>query len=44
MREHEPPIMPVQFVYSANRQMPKKLRAFLDFVGPRLKERIIFDP
>ncbi len=44
MRDHEPPIMPVQFVYSANRQMPKKLRAFLDFVGSRLKQRIIFDP
>ncbi len=44
LQGYEPPIMPVQFVYSADRQMPKKLRAFLDFVGPRLKDRIVFNP
>ncbi|MFM9975552.1 MAG: LysR substrate-binding domain-containing protein [Beijerinckiaceae bacterium] len=44
LRDYEPPILPVQLVYSANRQMPKKLRAFLDFVGPRLKDRIVFQP
>jgi DNA-binding transcriptional LysR family regulator len=42
LRDYEPPILPAQLVYSANRQMPKKLRAFLDFVGPRLRDRIVF--
>ena len=37
----EPPVLPVQLIYTANRLMPKKLRAFLDFVGPRLRERIV---
>jgi DNA-binding transcriptional LysR family regulator len=44
LRDCEPPVLPVQLVYSGNRQMPKKLRAFLDYVGPRLKNRIVFNP
>lgn len=44
LRDYEPPILPVQLVYSTSRQMPKKLRAFLDFVSPRLRERIVFQP
>jgi DNA-binding transcriptional LysR family regulator len=35
-----PPSQPVSFVYSPNRFMPVKLRAFLDFVLPRLKARL----
>lgn len=44
LRDHEPPVLPVQLVYLVNRQMPKKLRAFLDFVGPRLRDRTVFEP
>ena len=34
------PPQPVNFVYSPNRFMPAKLRAFLDFAVPRLRERL----
>ena len=33
----QPPPQPVSFVYSPNRFMPAKLRAFLDFASPRLR-------
>jgi DNA-binding transcriptional LysR family regulator len=36
----QPPPQPVSFVYSPNRFMPAKLRAFLDFAAPRLKARL----
>ncbi|MEH2560584.1 LysR family transcriptional regulator [Bradyrhizobium sp. AZCC 2289] len=35
--EFQPPSMPVNLVYAANRFLPIKTRAFLDFAGPRLK-------
>ncbi|HKB95579.1 MAG TPA: LysR substrate-binding domain-containing protein [Rhizomicrobium sp.] len=35
---YQPPPRPVSLVYSSNRFMPIKLRAFLDFAVPRLKE------
>ena len=35
-----PPPQPISFVYSPNRFMPVKLRAFLDFVLPRLRARL----
>jgi DNA-binding transcriptional LysR family regulator len=35
-----PPRMPVQLVHAAHRQQPIKLRAFLDYVAPRLQERL----
>nr|WP_277923362.1 LysR family transcriptional regulator [Sphingomonas sp. CARO-RG-8B-R24-01] len=35
-----PPAMPVQLVHAAHQQQPLKLRAFLDFVAPRLQERL----
>jgi DNA-binding transcriptional LysR family regulator len=37
LSEFEPPAMPVNLVYAANRFLPIKVRAFLDFAAPRLK-------
>lgn len=37
---HRPPPVPISFVYPSNRFMAVKLRAFLDFALPRLKERL----
>src|SRR5262249_28980694 len=36
----QPEPLPVSFVYSPNRFMPVKLRAFLDFAVPRLRARL----
>lgn len=44
MRACEPPALPVQLVYPHGRLVPRKLRAFLDFVHPRLKASLVFDP
>jgi DNA-binding transcriptional LysR family regulator len=35
--EFQPPSLPVNLVYAANRFLPIKIRAFLDFAAPRLK-------
>lgn len=40
LQDFQPPPIPVSFVYSPNRFMPVKLRAFLDFAIPRLKARL----
>jgi len=40
LQDCQPPPRPVSFVYSPNRFMPVKLRAFLDFAVPRLKARL----
>jgi DNA-binding transcriptional LysR family regulator len=40
---HPPPI-PVSLVYASDRFMPAKLRTFLDFALPRLKERLASGP
>jgi DNA-binding transcriptional LysR family regulator len=40
LQDFVPPPQPVSFVYSPNRFMPVKLRAFLDFALPRLKARL----
>ena len=40
LQDFMPPPRPVSFVYSPNRFMPVKLRAFLDFALPRLKARL----
>ena len=40
LQDFQPPPQPVSFVYSPNRFMPVKLRAFLDFTLPRLKARL----
>ena len=35
----EPPPRPVHLVYNGQSRLPLKLRAFVDFVAPRLRER-----
>ena len=40
LQDFQPPPLPVSFVYSPNRFMPVKLRAFLDFTLPRLRARL----
>ena len=40
LQDFQPPPLPVSFVYSPNRFMPAKLRAFLDFAVPRLRARL----
>ena len=40
LQDFQPPSQPVSFVYSPNRFMPVKLRAFLDFAPPRLRARL----
>jgi DNA-binding transcriptional LysR family regulator len=35
--EFQPAPLPVSLVYAANRFLPIKIRAFLDFAVPRLK-------
>jgi DNA-binding transcriptional LysR family regulator len=40
LQDFMPPPQPVSFVYSPNRFMPVKLRAFLDFALPHLKARL----
>ncbi len=36
----EPPPLPVHLVYHRQKRLPLKLRAFVDFVVPRLRERL----
>ncbi|MET3653182.1 LysR family transcriptional regulator [Dyella japonica] len=40
LQHDEPAPMPVSLVYPGQRQVPLKLRAFLDFATPRLRERL----
>jgi len=40
LREFEPAAAPVSLVYAGQGLLPLKLRAFLDFAGPRLKARL----
>src|SRR5215475_13393478 len=40
LQDFQPPSQPVSLVYSPNRFMPVKLRAFLDFVVPRIRARL----
>jgi len=41
LEEVEPLPTPVSLVYSGQRRLPLKLRAFLDFAAPRLKARLL---
>jgi DNA-binding transcriptional LysR family regulator len=40
LNEYELPAMPVSLIYPSQRQVPLKLRAFLDFAVPRLRQRL----
>jgi DNA-binding transcriptional LysR family regulator len=40
----EPPPIPVSVIYPSQRQVPLKLRAFLDFAVPRLRKRLGYEP
>lgn len=40
LTEFGPPPMPVYLVHAAHQQQPLKLRAFLDYVAPRLQQRL----
>ena len=44
LRDFEPEPAPVSLVYQGSRLMPQKLKAFIDFVLPRLKPKLIFNP
>jgi len=43
LRKFEPAPLPVSLVSPEARLLPQKLKAFTDFVGPRLKARLVFD-
>jgi DNA-binding transcriptional LysR family regulator len=40
LEDFEPPPLPLSLVYPSQRQVPLKLRAFLDFATPRLREML----
>jgi DNA-binding transcriptional LysR family regulator len=40
LEAYEPPPVPVNVIYPGQRQVPLKLRAFLDFVVPKLRKRL----
>lgn len=40
LREYEPAPLPVNLAYAGQRRLPLKLRAFLDYAAPRLRERL----
>ena len=44
LRKFEPAPLPVNLVSVDARLSPQKLRAFMDFIGPRLKARLMFSP
>lgn len=41
LKEFEPRARPVHLVYDAQNRLPLKLRAFVDFVVPRLRQRLV---
>jgi DNA-binding transcriptional LysR family regulator len=41
MQKFEPEPRPVHLVYDRQRRLPLKLRTFVDFVVPRLRERVM---
>lgn len=40
LADFEPPAWPVHLVYRGNARVPLKLRAFMDFAAPRLRQRL----
>ena len=43
LEAYELPLVPVSLIYPSQRQVPLKLRAFLDFSIPRLRERLGYE-
>jgi DNA-binding transcriptional LysR family regulator len=43
LRQYEPPPLPVHLIYVGGGPLPLKVRAFLDFAGPRLKAALEAD-
>ncbi len=43
LRRFEPAPMPISLVHAGQGRLPLKLRAFIDFAAPRLKERLAQD-
>ena len=41
LEEFEPPPVPINLIHVARRQMPLKMRCFIDFAGPRLRQALI---
>ncbi|MEO5615007.1 MAG: LysR family transcriptional regulator [Cypionkella sp.] len=41
LEAHEPPSVPISLVFDGQGALPLKLRAFLDFAGPRIRERMV---
>ena len=44
LRAFEPEPLLVNLVYPSGRLVPKKVKAFLDFVVPRMKQKLVFIP
>lgn len=44
LRQYEPEPLPVSLVYQGGRLIPQKLKAFMDFVVPRMKLQLVFEP
>jgi DNA-binding transcriptional LysR family regulator len=44
LRDHEPDPIPISLVYPSGRLVPQKLRALIDFVTPRMKAKLVFEP
>jgi DNA-binding transcriptional LysR family regulator len=40
LKDYELPAWPISFVYAGQQLLPRKLRAFLDFAVPRLRDRL----
>lgn len=40
LQAYEPAAAPISFAYTSQRRLPLKLRAFIDFAAPRLRERL----
>ena len=43
LEAYEPSPLPVSLIYPSQRQVPLKLRAFLDFSIPRLRKRLGYE-
>jgi DNA-binding transcriptional LysR family regulator len=41
LKAYEPPSVPIHLVFDGQGALPLKLRAFLDFAAPRIRERMV---